>query len=247
MPSRTSRASRELGQNFLIDPQVPARVLELLDPRDGRPLVELGAGGGALTGRLAATGHPVTAVELDPRWAARLRGKWSRVRVVRCDMLRFRFPAGPFDVVGNLPYGLTTAMTRRLLDIPAWRRAVLLVQWDVARKRGVGGSMLNAQWAPWYEFRLHDRIPARAFHPRPAVDGGLLRIDRRPDPALPFAERGPFQDFVEAVFTGRGHGIGEIVHRNHGRVPRWLPAASLPRDLTPESWSRLYLELRRAS
>src|SRR5690606_36671141 len=71
---------------------------------------------------------------------------------------------------------------RRLLRRPDWRHAILLTQWEVARKRaGVGGgTLLTAQSAPWSEFTLHGRVPARAFRPAPSVDGGILSITRDP-------------------------------------------------------------------
>ncbi|MEV5543149.1 23S ribosomal RNA methyltransferase Erm [Saccharopolyspora shandongensis] len=237
--SARDRARRELGQNFLIDRGVARRIADLLDPSPV-PVVELGAGRGAITRELVHTGRPITAVELDPHWADQLRDECPGVRVITGDMLEFRFPRAPHVVVGNLPFGITTAMTRRLLGTPCWSEAVLLVQWDVARKRAAGGSQLTAQWSPWYEFRLCGKVSARSFRPVPAVDGGVLRILRRAGPLVPFGEHRRYQRFVEAVFTGRGRGLTEIVRNVTGCRVRGLPA--LPRDLTAEGWVRLYVE-----
>ncbi|MER5388325.1 23S ribosomal RNA methyltransferase Erm [Saccharopolyspora sp. NPDC002686] len=241
MPTRRrsarDRARRELGQNFLVDRGVARRLVGLLEPAPV-PIVELGAGRGAITRHLVHSGRRVTAVELDPRWADALRVAYPQVSVVRCDMLDFRFPAAPHSVIGNLPFGITTSMTRRLLDERSWSEAVLLVQWDVARKRAAGGSQLNAQWAPWYEFGLCGRVPARSFRPVPAVDGGILKLQRRADPLVPWREKQRYQRFVEAVFTGRGRGLAEIVRNVTGRRVPNLPA--LPKDLPVEAWARLY-------
>ncbi|WP_433870595.1 23S ribosomal RNA methyltransferase Erm [Saccharopolyspora sp. CA-218241] len=237
-PSARDRARRELGQNFLISTSAIDRVLALLEHRRG-PVVELGAGRGAITGALVATGRPVTAVELDPHWAEVLRRTVPRARVVRCDLRRFRVPDGTRSVIGNLPFGRTTAALRHLLTEPAWAEAVLLVQWEVARKRGAPGTMLGAQWAPWFEFSAHGRVPARAFRPMPAVDGGLLRIRRRPAPLVAGHDRAAYQRFVEEVFTGRGRDVGEIVRRRTGRRPA-VPPGALPRDLDPVTWARLF-------
>src|SRR5699024_11383810 len=78
-------------------------------------------------------------------------------------------------LVGNLPFHLTTAILRRIFRAPGWKHAILLVQWEVARRRaGVGGAtMMTAQWWPWFDFELGRRVPARAFTPRPNVDGGV--------------------------------------------------------------------------
>jgi 23S rRNA (adenine-N6)-dimethyltransferase len=186
---------------------------------------------------------PVTAVEIDPHWISVLRQRFPQVHAVQNDMLSFEFPATPHVVVGNLPYGVTTAMSRRILHGQQWPTAVLLVQWDVARKRATGGTLLNAAWSPWYRFELLGRVPARAFRPVPSVDGGILRIHRRHRPGVPWTELAAYQRFVEDFFTGRGRGIAEIVRtvtRNR-RTPHVGPGA-LPRDLSPHDWIRLYAD-----
>ncbi len=91
------------------------------------------------------------------------------MRIERADATRH-----PFDravIVGNIPYHLTAPILRRLLSRPRWHDAILLTQWEVARKRaGVGGgTMMTAQAAPWFEFALHGRVPARSFRPVPNV------------------------------------------------------------------------------
>lgn len=168
-------------------------------------------------------------------------------------MLSYRFPRTPHVVVGNLPFHLTTTLLTRLLAAEHWQDAILLVQWEVARRRaGVGGaSMLTASWWPWYEFALHERVPARAFRPVPAVDGGLLSMTRRPHPLV--IESKEYQRFLKEVFTGRGHGVREIVVRT-GRVDQnalrpWLLAhdvapKALPKELTAEQWVALWRFLR---
>ncbi len=251
-PSRHG-GRHELGQNFLTDRAVIADIQRLVAATRG-PIVELAAGDGALTVPLGRLGRPVTAVELDPRRARRLRRRVTgNVTVVNDDLLRFRLPNVPHVVVGNLPFHLTTAALRRLLAAPHWRTAVLVVQWEVARRRaGVGGAtLLTASWWPWYEFAVHARIPARAFRPVPSVDGGLLTATRRPEPLV--ADRKGYQRFVSRVFTGPGRGLGEILLRT-GQVPRpvlrgWLRAHrvsphALPRDLTARQWADLWTRVR---
>ena len=154
--------------------------------------------------------------------------------------------------MGNLPFHQTTAIFRRILHAPAWTDAILLVQWEVARRRaGVGGStMMTAQWAPWFEFTLHSRVPARAFTPRPGVDGGVLSIHRRDEPLLPPQQRRPFQALVHRVYTGRGRGLGQILARNTSlgstrEVNTWLAGhglanSALPKQLGGEAWVDLF-------
>jgi 23S rRNA (adenine-N6)-dimethyltransferase len=244
MPSSSRRAlggRHELGQNFLVDRRVAARIAALVPPG---PVVELGAGDGALTRQLAVRLGDVTAVELDPGRVAGLRRAFGRrVRVVQADMLRFR-PVVP-NVVSNVPFGITTPVLRHLLGQRAWTTAVLLLQWEVARKRAaVGGTtLLTASWWPWYEFGLAGRVPASAFRPRPGVDGGILVVRRRPVPLVPSAERAAYQRLVREAF--RGDRLLPSVRRVLPAPHRWLAAQGLdkwarPSELNAATWAALY-------
>lgn len=243
----------EYGQNFLNDHRVVRDVIDLVDHTEG-PIVEIGAGGGALTEPLSRLGRPLTAVEIDPEQVRRLKRHLRDVPLVNADFLQYRLPAHTGAIVGNLPFHITTAVLRKLLHSGGWTHAVLIVQWEVARRRaGVGGAtMMTAQWWPWIEFAVHGRIPSTAFTPRPAVDAGLLTITRRSEPLLPEAQRSDYRGFVHSVFTGRGNGVRDIVERLlRGRSapatlrPRLhsegLRPATLPRDLTAEQWVALYV------
>ena len=248
---RTGR--HELGQNFLTDPATITRVVELVRQRPG-DIVEWGTGDGALTLPLAALGRPLQGIEVDGRRARALdRRTGPHVCIGEGDILRHAPPAGSV-VVSNIPFHLTTPILRHLLATPGWQAAVLLTQWEVARKRaGVGGAtQLTAQWWPWFDFRLDRRVPAAAFRPRPSVDAGLLVIDRRTDPLLPIRQCDRYQSWVARVFGSRGRGIQDILVRNGVPVPTVTRIARrrtgrrglvLPRDLRPEDWAEAYRQL----
>ena len=172
--SAYSHGRHEHGQNFLTDSRVIASLMDRVAGTTG-PLIEIGPGDGALTHPLARTGGAF----VSPWFAA----------------LRFRLPGHPHVIVGNIPFHITTAILRRLLHAPAWTDAVLLMQWEIARRHaGVGAStMMTAQWAPWFSFELGERVPRAAFTPRPGVDGGVLHIRRRPTPLVPTKKRKAFQ------------------------------------------------------
>jgi Ribosomal RNA adenine dimethylase len=106
-----------------------------------------------------------------------------RTRVVQADFLKYPLTRAPHVIAGNLPFQLTTAMLRRLLHGPGWTDAVLLVQWEVTRRRAAvgGATMMTAQWWPWFEFGLVQWVSAPSFTPQPSVDGGLMTISRRAD------------------------------------------------------------------
>jgi 23S rRNA (adenine-N6)-dimethyltransferase len=184
---------RRLGQNFLLPDLADVLVAEAaFEPGD--LVVEIGAGRGACTLALARRGVRVIALERDPHWAEQLRRAVRRQRVahvtvVCCDALRYPMPRRPFRAMGSLPFGATTAMLRHLLDDrdSGLRRADLVVQWEVARKRAAvpPTTMLSTAWAPWWCFALGRRLPADSFRPVPSVDAAVLRVTRRVPPLLP--------------------------------------------------------------
>ena len=245
----------EYGQNFLHDRGVIDAIVQTVARTDG-PIIEVGAGDGSLTGALQKLGRPLTAIEIDPRRAARLTSRTPpRTRVVRADFLAYPLPRTPHVIVGNLPFHQTTAMLRRILHGPGWTDAVLLVQWEVARRRaGVGGAtMMTAQWWPWFEFGLVRKVSASSFRPRPSVDGGLMTIRRRADPLVAPSDRRRYQAMVHRVFTGRGHGIAQILNRQMPRatIRNWLrdnkvKPMALPRDLSAAQWAALFVGLTGA-
>ena len=97
----------ELGQNRLADHRFPAEMAEILRHAPPYPVLELGAGNGAITRALVAAGFRVTALEIDPRCAARLRRTFAgQAAVIEADMLGFDFGARPHHVVANVPFSV---------------------------------------------------------------------------------------------------------------------------------------------
>ncbi|MCE7483385.1 23S ribosomal RNA methyltransferase Erm [Microbacterium profundi] len=246
-PRSHTGGRHELGQNFLTHRPTLRRLTTLTAATDGA-ILEIGAGDGALTHHLARLGRDLRAIDIDAQRVDHLRTRIRGASIQLADAM-----LEPLDrpvIVGNLPFHLTTPLLRRLLSTHEWQHAILLTQWEVARKRaGVGGAtMMTAQAGPWYEFRLHERVPARHFRPMPAVDGGILTIERRTTPLLPFRDRQRFERFVGAVFRSRGNGIRRILRaEGHPTVGidralngAGIARAALPRDLTPGQWARLW-------
>lgn len=253
MRNRSVHGGRhELGQNFLIHRPTIDDIVDLVGRTHGS-ILEIGAGDGALTVPLAGLGRDLVAIDIDEHRVSALRRRLPRVQVQHADALRH-----PLDrpvLVGNIPYHLTTPILRRLLSRGGWQHAILLTQWEVARKRsGVGGgTMMSAQAAPWFEFTLHGRVPARHFRPVPSVDGGILSISRRGSPLVDPRDRIRYERFVREMFTGRGSGLAALVQRSGGLTRAQARAAvaelgvadhRLPRDLRPEQWAQLWHRVR---
>ncbi|WP_460948429.1 23S ribosomal RNA methyltransferase Erm [Okibacterium endophyticum] len=245
----------ENGQNFLVDRRLARDIADIAagwHPRDR--VVEFGSGDGAITQHLVSRRLTTTAVEIDPRCVWRLRDRFGdRLTVVQGDMLEYRF-AGAANIVSNVPYHLTTPLLKKLLAERAWSHALLLVQWEVARKRAaVGGTtLMTVQWWPWYDFTLLRRVPASGFRPVPSVDSGLLQIDRRVTSLLPWRERGRYQRLVAAVFTAKGRGVRAMASNVVGArtAAEWAAANRVAGDVLPKhldagAWVDLATRARR--
>ena len=252
-----------LGQNFLVDPTVRDAVADqaALSPED--EVLEVGAGVGTLTVALATRCRRVVAVELDGQLIPALRESLAgldNVDVVRTDILRFNvrsaFPDGKEIVAGNIPYNLTGALIRKLLDDPPRPRQLsLVVQKEVAERwtASSGASLATVAVQVFAEARLVFTIPASAFTPSPRVDSALVRLDVREAPAVEVDDLKAFFRFVEAVFQGRRKQLGGTLGRISGTgstaAGARLRAAGIdperrPQTLSLAEWEALYEEFR---
>lgn len=202
--SRSGPARPPRGRHFLA-PRFAAELVRGFDVRRGDLVVEVGAGTGRLTRQLARAAGLVLAIELDPELArglARSASSWPNVYVHEGDALETAFPTSPYRVVGNVPFGITTALLRRLTDDVNLERLDLILQLEPARKRAAGrGSVLSVLWATSWRFEVRRHIPARAFHPSPTVDAAWLVGQRRAQPLVDRSERRSFEQFVRRGFA----------------------------------------------
>jgi 16S rRNA A1518/A1519 N6-dimethyltransferase RsmA/KsgA/DIM1 with predicted DNA glycosylase/AP lyase activity len=231
---------RARSQHFLRTQALAADLVRDAAVRRGELVLDLGAGSGRLTAELARVAGHVSAVELDPRWAARLRGRWPNVAVVEGDAAVVPLPREPFRVVANLPFSGTTAILRHLLDDPRvpLLRADVIVEWPVAVKRSLPwpSTLNDVVWGAWYTTRLARRLPRSAFEPPPSVDAGVLVVEGRACSLVP--ERWA-RDYRRFVAVGFRHGLRGVAR---GRVLRRLGVAgAAPRELDAYQWAALFL------
>jgi 23S rRNA (adenine-N6)-dimethyltransferase len=156
--------------------------------RYGVLVLDRGAGYGAVTSPLAATGARVLAVERDPEFVRTLSRRFAErpnVRVVAADIRTVPLPRKDFVVVASIPYALSTVLMRRLLaPRSALRGAALIVEWGFAKRLtrlAPRGSEL-ARWTTRYELTLIRPAPADSFSPPPRVTSALQRVRRRARP-----------------------------------------------------------------
>lgn len=214
-----------LGQNFLIDPAVRDRIAEATGSTDDE-VVEVGAGVGTMTIALANRHSRVVAVELDRRLIPALRevvGGRDNVDIVEADILKLdlaaRYPGGGEVVAGNIPYNLTGALIRKLLDHPPRpRRLSLVVQKEVAERwtATTGASLATVAVQVFATAKLLFAIPASAFSPMPRVDSALVALEVRDQPAVDVPDMDAFFRLVEAIFQFRRKQLGGALGRIAG-------------------------------
>jgi 16S rRNA (adenine1518-N6/adenine1519-N6)-dimethyltransferase len=217
------RSKKQFGQHFLVDPVAVQRIVDAADLCDRDTVLEIGPGPGVLTVHLAQRAGRVIAVEIDERMLAPLRESlqaYDNVRIIHGDILEQDVSAlvgeSPFKVVANLPYYVTSAVLRHLLE-SACRPSLLVVtvQREVAERIvghqaknrkgcGHGPSTRLSLLAVSVQFygvpHIVARIPPGAFRPTPAVQSAVLRIDVHQPLPWPKVDERSFFGVVRAGF-----------------------------------------------
>lgn len=203
---------KSLGQNFLLDEGALAKVAAAAELTPNDTVLEIGPGLGSLTRHLAQAAARVVAVELDQNLLAPLEyvlAGYPNVEIVHGDILDLQpstlnLPTG-YKVVANIPYYLTSAVLRHLLEAQARPdRLVLTVQKEVAQRLCAtpGAMSLLAVSVQFYsEPRIVARLSAGAFYPQPEVDSAVVRLDVRARPAVDVPETDAFFRVVKAGFS----------------------------------------------
>lgn len=212
--SPPSRPRKRLGQHFLTDRNVLARIAGAAEVSESDTVVEIGPGRGSLTDLLAERAARVIAVELDRDLVPWLRARYAdrpHVAIVEGDFLELdpaALAAGPYILIGNVPYYITTPIIFKSLAPPRPVRSVFLVQAEVAERivsppgsKTYGALSVNVQ--AFAEARLVSRVRAGAFSPAPSVDSAILRLTPRNDPAVDATYEERFRTVVQGAFALR--------------------------------------------
>jgi 16S rRNA (adenine1518-N6/adenine1519-N6)-dimethyltransferase len=207
-----------LGQNFLVDPAHRARIVAAAELTPADTVLEVGPGPGVLTELIAQQAGRVVTVELDDRLIPILRERFAgqpHVSIVHADILKVNVGAligesanrrisesangesrntqyairnTQYKVVANLPYYITSAAIRHLLEsVPPPELLVLTVQREVAERMVASPpdmSLLALGVQFYATARIVEHIPAGAFYPKPKVDSAVVRLERRPEPVV---------------------------------------------------------------
>jgi 16S rRNA (adenine1518-N6/adenine1519-N6)-dimethyltransferase len=202
---------KSLGQNFLHDPNALEKIVETADLMPGDLVLEVGPGTGTLTVALAQSRAQVVAVEIDERLIPILQQQladFPDVRIVHADILETEIADlvgnDDYTVVANLPYYITSAILRHLLETPHKpRRLVLTVQQEVAERltaRPGDMSLLTISVLFYGKPSIITRLNPAAFWPRPDVASAVVRIDVYEQPPVDVPSEELFFKVVRAGF-----------------------------------------------
>ena len=253
------KPKKALGQHFLRDLGIARRIAATLDAYPDIPLLEIGPGMGVLT-RFLLEKHPaylVTVAEIDSESVAYLRAELPQPqpRIVEGDFLRMPaeelFPGdGPFTVIGNYPYNISSQIFFRILD---WKDRVVccsgMLQREVAERlaaapgtkaRGILSVLLQA----WYQVEYLFTVDEGVFSPPPKVKSGVVRLTRNGVTDLG-CDEDLFRTVVKTAFGQRRKTLRNSVR---SLLPAGTAAEALPyMQLRPEQLSvRQFVELTSA-
>ncbi|MGD2144345.1 MAG: 16S rRNA (adenine(1518)-N(6)/adenine(1519)-N(6))-dimethyltransferase RsmA [Anaerolineae bacterium] len=242
------RPNKALGQNFLVDQEVLDRITRAAQLTPNDIVLEIGAGTGTLTKRLARNAGFTVSVELDRQLMPILDSELSqfdKLVLIQGDILRLD-PASlineatgqptlaepTYKVVANLPYYATSAVLRHLLEAERKPRLmVITVQKEVAERivAAPGNMSILAVSVQFYgEPELLFRVGPDSFYPPPEVESAVLRVEIPPSPPLPDEQVGAFFQVVRAGFSQRRKQLHNSLSAGLGtRVSKQQAAARL--------------------
>lgn len=260
------RPHKGLGQNFLDDPTALEKIVTAADVQPTDTVLEIGPGLGSLTRYLAASAKAVVAVELDQHLLPPLKSvlaPYTNVRLIHGDILEVSpndlIHEQDYIVVANIPYYITSALIRHLLESKAKpRRIVLTIQKEVAKRiceKPGDLSLLALSVQVYGRPYIAADIPADAFFPPPSVDSSVLCIDIYPAPLIPVELLETFFKLSKAGFSQKRKTLRNALSAGLQMPPSAAAELLTSADIDPqrraetlsmEEWQRLS-EIRRDS
>lgn len=253
------KPQKGLGQNFLSDPGSLQKVIRAADIQPEDTVLEIGPGLGSLTHLIAQAASRVIAVELDIHLVGALEDilqPYPHVELIQADILEVNlnklFSRPGYLVVANIPYYITSALLRQLLEAehpPA--RLVLTIQKEVAERICAEAgdlSLLALSVQVYGQPEIIDTIPAGAFYPVPNVDSAVVRVEIFPEPRIPREHLDMFFSLIKAGFSQKRKTITNAISAgmrwDKGETAALLARSSLDpkrraQTLSLEEWKRL--------
>ena len=211
--------SKSMGQNFLIDPMIPARIAAASEADNTCGVLEIGPGIGPLTAELSRLAGKVVSVELDRSLLPILEETMAErpnVEIVPGDVMKLdlnaliteKFQGLRPIVCANLPYNITTPVLTRFVETPAIETVTVLIQKEVAQRLAAPqGSPDGGAFSLYLQYYMETSylfdVPREKFLPSPKVTSSVLRCVRREKPAVEVADEAFFFKVIKGAFLLR--------------------------------------------
>ncbi|HSA05548.1 MAG TPA: 16S rRNA (adenine(1518)-N(6)/adenine(1519)-N(6))-dimethyltransferase RsmA [Candidatus Gastranaerophilales bacterium] len=217
------KTKKRLGQNFLIDEKIIDKIVETANLSPDEIIVEIGAGAGFVTEKLAKKTKNVIAIELDDDAVKELQKlPYTNINIIQQDILKTEFSEfveKPVKIVANIPYYITSPIIARLLgeiEQPEWKNRelikeiILMVQFEVAKRLVADEKSPSKEYGLisilvnyWCKTELICKVPAKSFYPSPKVDSALVKLTVRKNPLVEINNLVLFKKLTKAAFGMR--------------------------------------------
>ncbi len=252
------RPHKELGQNFVIDPNTIRKVVDVAGDLSDKVVLEIGAGAGSLTLGLAGAARRVIAIEFDARVVPALREALlgiDNVEVAEGDAMKLDYASLEATVmVANLPYNIAVPLVITVLEnAPQITSLTVMTQREVGeRLAATPGTKSYGQVSVlvgyWARATVAARISRNAFFPVPTVDSVLVRIDRREPPEVSYTR---LNEIVKAAFAQRrktirntlaplGNSVSEVERSIHDAG---IDPSARPETVSLDGWVAITRQL----
>lgn len=243
------------SQNFLRDPRLAERLIQLSSITREDTVLEIGAGKGVITELLAKHSKRVIAIEADNNLANKLKVKFSstqNIEVYNGDFLKFQLPQNSYKVFSNIPFAITADIVHKITDSATSPPDSYLIMQSEAAQKYAGNpygreTLFSILHKPWFKFSIIHKLQRHDFDPRPNVDTVLLRIEKPKNPLINQRYESLYKDFVTYGFTSlkptlkKGY-EGIFSHAQFLRLAQKLnlDISAKPTDLTFEQWLGIF-------
>ncbi len=221
--AREFRTKKSLGQNFLVDENIINKIINEASLTPNDTVIEIGAGAGFVTEKLAPVAKKVIAIELDDKAVNVLQKlPYENIEIIHQDILKTDISElvdNPVKVVANIPYYITSPIIAHLLgeideddnkNRKCVQEIILMVQYEVARRiianeksPSKDYGLLSILVNYWAETKLLCKVPSSSFYPAPKVDSALLKLTVRESPLVSLENPKLFRRIIKAAFGTR--------------------------------------------